>query len=73
MGNDDLTCKDEADTARTVGVLADMYREFEPMAHLQTEFIEDHEENDGVSKTTYSDGTVVVCDYNMGTYSVEKA
>ena len=72
MGDNDLTCRDAADTERTVKVLADMYREFEPLAYLQSEFIEDHEEKDGVSRTVYSDGSVAVCDYNKGTYSVKK-
>lgn len=72
MGDNDLTCRDAADTERTVRVLADMYREFEPLAYLQSEFIEDHEEKDGVSRTVYSDGSIAVCDYNKGTYSVTK-
>ena len=73
MGNDDLTCDDEADTARTVSIIAESYRNFAPYSHLQTEFIEGHEEKDGTSRTTYSDGTVAVCDYNAGTSSVSKA
>lgn len=70
MGNDDLTCKNEEDTARTVRVIADMYREFVPLARLQTEFIDRHEEKDGVSKICYSDGTTVTVDYNSGSYSL---
>lgn len=72
MGNDDITCNDEADTERTVKLLADMYREFEPLTYLQTEFIEKHEEENGISKTYYSDGSVMTCDFNNGTYSLKK-
>lgn len=72
MGNDDITCNDEADTERTVKLLSDMYKEFAPLSYLQTEFIEKHEEENGVSKTYYSDGSIMVCDYNSGTYSLEK-
>ncbi len=72
MGNDDLTCDDEADTARTVKVIADMYRECESLSYLQTEFIEDHSEENGVTRTVYSDGSVMVCDYNSGEHYLEK-
>lgn len=70
MGNTDLTCDNEEDTAFTVKAIADMYREFAPMAHLQTVFIEHHEEKDGIAKTHYADGTIVTVDYNSGSYTV---
>ncbi|MBE6613480.1 MAG: hypothetical protein E7632_13430 [Ruminococcaceae bacterium] len=73
MGEDDIICTTEGDMTRTVDILAAMYREFEGMAHLQSEFIEDHEEiAPGVFRTTYESGTRVICDYNSGEYRVEK-
>ena len=51
--------------------LADLYREFEPMAHLQTLFIENHEEiAPDVVCTTYEDGTKVTVDFAKGTYRI---
>ena len=73
MGEDDLTCENDADTDRTVKLIAGMYRGFAEHSHLQTEFIEGHEESGGVSRTTYSDGTAAVCDYNSGTCIFEKS
>ena len=72
MGDDDIVCTTEADTERTVGLLADMYREFAPMAYLQTEFIQRHDKlSEGVYRTTYSDGSRVTVDYNTGTYNIQ--
>ena len=63
---------DAEDTANTVGLLADFYREFEPQARLQLLFIEDHEEiAPDVTCTTYEDGTKVIVDWNAGTYRME--
>ncbi|MBE6657005.1 MAG: hypothetical protein E7604_01025 [Ruminococcaceae bacterium] len=69
MGNDDITCSNPADTAKTVQILADLYREFEPMARLQTLFIENHEEiRPDVVCTTYEDGTKITVDFANGKY-----
>ena len=73
MGNDDLTCNDEKDTAHTAELLGEMYREFAPYACLQAQTIERHEFSDGVARTYYEDGSVMVTDYNTGTYRLEKA
>ncbi len=41
------------------------YAEFEKLAHLQLEFIDDHKQiADGVFETTYSNGDVIVANYN---------
>jgi len=73
MGNDDLTCVNEEDTARTVEALAAMYREHEPLFRLQQLFIENHEEiAPGVTCTTYEDGTKAIVDFNKGEYRIEK-
>ncbi|MBO5220361.1 MAG: hypothetical protein J6C52_13080 [Clostridia bacterium] len=72
MGNNDITCTDDAETAKTVQILADMYREHKPLFRLQTLFIENHEEiAPGVTCTTYEDGTKVIVDFNKGEYRVE--
>ena len=51
MGNDDLTCGCEKDTARTAELLGGMYREFAPYAYLQAQTLERHEFSDGVART----------------------
>ena len=72
MGTDDLTCSSAEDTAETVRILAELYREFAPMAYLQTLFIENHEELcDGITCTTYEDGTKIIVDRNRGDYRIE--
>jgi hypothetical protein len=73
MGNDDLICTTEEDMERTVKLLAEMYSELAPLAYLQTEFIDRHDEiAPGVYRTFYSDGSVMTVDYNEGTYKLEK-
>ena len=73
MGNDDITCSDSEDTDRTVRILAQLYREFAPMADLQTQFIECHEEiAPDVVCTTYEDGTTVTVDFAHGHYRIDR-
>ena len=73
MGNDDLTCSGVEDTDRTVRAIADYYNETAPLAYLQYELIDHHEYHDGVSKTFYENGDVMVTDYENGTYHLEKS
>lgn len=72
MGNDDLTLENDADISKTVEVISKTYREFESFAALQYEFIERHEEKNGISRTYYSNGSVMVCDFNTGEYHLER-
>lgn len=73
MGNDDVVCTTEADFDNTVEMLAKIYRDFEPLAYLQTEYIDRHEKlSDGVYRTVYSDGSTAITDYINGSYVVTK-
>lgn len=50
---------------RNIDRIAKAYKEFQSMAHLQLEFIENHIQlADGVFETSYSDGTKVIVNYN---------
>ncbi len=50
---------------RNIDRIANAYKEFQSIAHLQLEFIENHRQlADGVFETTYSDGTKVIVNYN---------
>ncbi|MBQ8509837.1 MAG: hypothetical protein IJ493_08025 [Clostridia bacterium] len=74
MGSDDIVCTTEEDTAKAVKAMADLYAEHKDMMYLQTEFIDRHEEiSDGVTCTTYSDGTKAIVDWNRGEYTLQKA
>ncbi len=70
IGEDDFTYeKNEkcADFAK------EYYDIFEPLAHLQQEFMEKHEEiSPNVFEITYSDNSIVTVDYNQKTYSIRR-
>jgi len=72
MGSEDLTCRTDAETERSVGAIAQMYSEYQKLSQLQYEFMESHTKlSEGIYETVYSDGTVITVDYNMGCYSVK--
>ena len=74
IGKGDLTVEsDEAidEGAAEMKRLTDLYDE---LSYLQYEFMEEHEEIEpGVFKTTYSDGSATVVDYNTKEYKLIKA
>ncbi len=72
MGDDDIICTTPENVDVTVKYLSEMYKEFAPMARLQTELIDRHEESDGVARTYYADGTVATVNFNDGTYTLSK-
>ena len=73
IGKGDLYCHNpELIELSTIHVkeTADMYKE---MSYLQYEFIDNHIEIEpNVFETTYSDGTVILVDYNKKTYLLRK-
>ncbi len=71
MGVDDITCATEEELQAACDAIAQMYREYMPLQHLQYEFMEKHEKvGENVFETTYSDGTVIRVDYDKETYEV---
>lgn len=52
---------------------AKMYEAITELSGIQYEFMENHERiEEGVYRTTYSDGRMVTVNYNDNTYFVEK-
>ena len=73
MGDLDLHSQSDADIDVATDALKRAYDEYQPLKHLQYEFMENHEKlAEGVYRTTYSDGTKITVDYNKETYTVEK-
>ena len=71
MGDIDLTFETDEELDRCVRALKAAEREFDMLQYLQYEFMDNHEKlGDGVYRTTYSDGTQVIVDYNRGSYEV---
>lgn len=75
MGDIDLRYGDDPqEQAACLAALRAAKEEFEPLQHLQYEFMENHEKiAEGVYRVTYSDGTKITVDYNAEKYTVEKA
>ncbi|MBQ2733162.1 MAG: hypothetical protein IJF74_03310 [Clostridia bacterium] len=72
MGDVDLYNKTDEQIADSVAALKRAYDEFEPLKHLQYEFMDNHEKlGEKLYRTTYSDGTMITVDYKAGTYTVE--
>ncbi len=73
ISDNDFTADTPQEIERTAKLAAEEYKIFEPLTYLQYEFIENHEKiSDKVFKTTYSDGTSVIVNYNDLTYKVIK-
>ena len=71
MGDIDLTFETDEELDRCVRALKAAEREFDMLQYLQYEFMDNHEKlGDGIYRTTYSDGTQVIVDYNRGSYEV---
>lgn len=72
MGETDLTLKPESRLKHGVSALKQAYDDYEALFRLQYAFMERHEKlSEGVYRTTYSDGTAVVVDYNNETYQID--
>lgn len=73
MGAEDLLNDTEESIARSVEAIKTASDEYEPLKHLQYEYMENHEKlSEGVYRVTYSDGTMITVDYNQNCYHVEK-
>ncbi|MBQ5808528.1 MAG: hypothetical protein IIW21_02085 [Clostridia bacterium] len=72
MGDIDLLCNNDENIEKAAKAIKKAYDEFETLKHLQYEFMEDHVKiEDGVYRTTYSDGTTVTVNYNDLTYDIK--
>lgn len=73
MGVEDLFCDSDEAIEKTVDVIKFACDEYQPLKHLQYEFMENHEKiGDGVYRVTYSDGSVITVDYHAKTYEVSR-
>jgi hypothetical protein len=73
MGDLDLHCNSDEEIEKSAEAVKKAFDEYEQLKHLQYEFMENHEKvADGVFKVTYSDGTVITVDYNVGSYTITK-
>ena len=73
MGDLDLHSQTDEQIEIGTDAVKKAYDEYQPLKHLQYEFMENHEKlSEGVYRTTYSDGTMITVDYNKETYTVEK-
>lgn len=71
MGDIDLAFETEDELDACVKAVKEAYDEYELLKHLQYEFMDNHEKlAEGVYRTTYSDGTQIVVDYNKETFEV---
>ena len=73
ISDKDFLADNDDQIERTSSLAAEEYKIFAPLAHLQYEFMEEHEKlSQNVYRTTYSDGTKVTVDYNKLTYEIAK-
>ena len=74
MGEEDLLCSTDEQLEDALDRLQTVYEEYKTLCHLQYETMLRHEKmGEGIYKTTYSDGTAIVVDYNAGRYEVTRA
>ncbi len=74
IGKGDVYCHTDEERAYCAEVTKKTEDVYSPLAYLQYEFMDDHEKiADGVYKTTYSDGSYTIVDYNEKTYKLVKA
>ena len=73
MGEVDLSYKDKEDLAQSVKVIKDGFDEYQPLAPLQYETLDDHREvAPGITRSLFSDGTRIVCNYTKEPYTFER-
>lgn len=72
MGEEDLLCDTKEQLVDSVSRIKQMQEEYEKLCYLQYEFMERHEEvSPKVFEVEYSDGTVIIVDYNTNRYEVK--
>lgn len=68
MGKEDLLCDTDEQMADSVGRVKQMAQDYERLAPVRYEFMEQHDKiGDGVYRTRYSNGEEIVVDYHAGT------
>lgn len=73
MGEIDCRCRDDEELKDSVSKIKKGYDIYSELNFLQTEFMDKHEKiEDGVYRTTYSDGSTVTVNYNTNTYKLER-
>ena len=71
IGKGDLYCHTAEERELSAKITKETEDIYSELSYLQYEFMEDHEKiSDGVFKTTYSDGSYVIVDYNEKTYKL---
>lgn len=71
LGVEDLICDTDEQLKFSVSKIKEAYERHKKLLHLQTEFIEKHEEvSDNVFEVTYSNGNVIRVDYNKESYEI---
>jgi len=74
MGKVDLYNKTDEDVEIAARAVKNAQDDYEPLKHLQYCFMDKHEKvSEGVYRITYSNGEVIVVDYNKGDYKLIKA
>ena len=65
MGETDFTCDNDEDMTRSVSLVKSALDEYEPIRHLQFEFMDRYDIlGDGLEMATYSDGTRLVGNFS---------
>lgn len=73
MGDIDLKCETDEQLTESILALKKAADEYDKLSYLQYELMDRHEKlEEGVYKTTYSDGSFSIVDYNKNTYIVKK-
>lgn len=72
LGKEDMICDTDEQLKSNVEKIANAYNEYKKLSRLQYEFIEKHIKlENGVYKTTYSDGTSIIVNYNDNTFKID--
>ena len=72
LGKEDMICNTDEQLKSNVEKIANAYNEYKKLSRLQYEFIEKHIKlENGVYKTTYSDGTSIIVNYNDNTFKID--
>ena len=70
MGKEDLTCGDKQSLRASVAKIKEGYDEFAARSHLQSEFMERHEEVDkDIYRTVFSNGSEIISNYRGEAFS----
>ncbi len=71
MGNEDFICDTDEQMVASVSAIKQMSDDYKMLENERYEFIYSHEKvSDGVYKTTYTNGTEVIVDYNAQTFDI---